>query len=237
MATLMLVKVAVHARHLRLVSCLLLGIQLQLHGHDSITAVTSHHNMKNPWLLSLAPLLLVLAVSSSLPLTAAVSQRRLSFPAARLSPVVECVGDGVYAANSTYEANLRRVAALLLSEVSATPGHSYSYRTRAVGYWPNRLMASSFCWSRRRRDVNDTGGFGYPCADCIAGAFLEVERACPYRREGFFSNRNCTLELAEISIFGTGGMFGEFCYRLPVFLTLAKRLSLDPSSKKNSCRF
>jgi hypothetical protein len=222
MATLMLVKVAVHARHLRLVSCLLLGIQLQLHGHDSITAVTSHHNMKNPWLLSLAPLLLVLAVSSSLPLTAAVSQRRLSFPAARLSPVVECVGDGVYAANSTYEANLRRVAALLLSEVSATPGHSYSYRTRAVGYWPNRLMASSFCWSRRRRDVNDTGGFGYPCADCIAGAFLEVERACPYRREGFFSNRNCTLELAEISIFGTGGMFGEFCYA---------------SSKKNSCRF
>jgi hypothetical protein len=147
--------------------------------------------MKNPWLLSLV---LLLAVSSSLPLTTAL-WRPLRFPAAGQSPV-ECVGDGVYAANSTYQANLRRVAALLLTEVSATPGHSYA--TRAVGYWPNRLMASSLCW----RD--------YRCADCIAGAFLEVERACPYRREALFSNRNCTLELAEIRIFGTGGIFREF---------------------------
>jgi len=149
--------------------------------------------MKNPWLLSLAPLLL--AVSSSLPLSAAVRPVSLAFPVAGQSPV-ECIGDGVYAANSTYQANLRRVAALLLTEVSATPGHSYA--TRAVGYWPNRLMASSLCW----RD--------YRCADCIAGAFLEVERACPYRREALFSNRNCTLELAEIRIFGTGGIFREF---------------------------
>ena len=150
--------------------------------------------MKNPWLLCLVPLLL--AVSSSLPLTAAV-WRPLRFPAAGQSPV-ECVGDGVYAANSTYQANLRRVAALLLAEVSATPGQSYV--TRAVGYWPNRLVASSLCWP------------GYRCADCIAGAFLEVERACPYRREALFSDRNCTLELAEIRIFGTGGIFREFFF-------------------------
>lgn len=152
--------------------------------------------MKNPWLLFLAPLLL--AVPSSLPRTAAVPLR---FRAAGRSPV-QCIGDGVYAANSTYQANLRRVAALLLAEVSASPGQFY-YTTRAVGYWPNRLLASSLC---RRRDVNGTH-VGYPCADCIAGAFLQMERACPYRREAFYIDRNCSVELAEIRIFGTGGIF------------------------------
>ncbi|CAD6217778.1 unnamed protein product [Miscanthus lutarioriparius] len=62
-------------------------------------------------------------------------------------------------------------------------------------------MASSLCWRG-----------GYRCAECIAGAFLEVERACPYRREALFSDRNCTLELAEIRIFGTGGIFREFFF-------------------------
>jgi hypothetical protein len=159
--------------------------------------------MKNPWLLSLAPLLL--AVSSSLPLSAAVRPVSLGFPAAGQSPV-ECIGDGVYAANSTYQANLRRLAALLTAEVSDTPGESYT--ARAVGYWPNRLLASSFCWRRYK----DGAGFGYPCADCIARAFLEVERACPYRREASFSDGNCTLELEESRIFGPGGILGEFCY-------------------------
>jgi hypothetical protein len=170
--------------------------------HRPASPLASHlTTMKNPWLLFLAPFLL--AVSSSLPHTAAVPLR---FPAAGRSPV-QCIGDGVYAANSTYQANLRRVAALLLAEVSASPGQFY-YTTHAVGYWPNRLLASSLC---RRRDVNGTH-VGYPCADCIAGAFLQMERACPYRREAFYIDRNCSLELAEIRIFGTAGIFGEFCF-------------------------
>ncbi|KAF8669147.1 hypothetical protein HU200_051474 [Digitaria exilis] len=113
------------------------------------------------------------------------------------SPNVECVGDGIYTANSTYEANRRRLAAVLLAEAR---DHPY-YTERAVGHWPNRLEASFFCRS------GDSS-----CAACIADAFLEVDRECPYHREASFSSRNCTLELEEYRILGTGGIHGEFCH-------------------------
>ncbi|KAL6656690.1 hypothetical protein ACP70R_004470 [Stipagrostis hirtigluma subsp. patula] len=120
-----------------------------------------------------------------------------------------CVGDGTYAANSTYEANLRRLAAVLTE--AALPG---SYTSREVGHWPNRLQAAAFCRHHRRGDGfvtcaagNCSGGDDYSCAACIAGAFREVESACPYHREAFFSNLNCTLLLEEFRIFRGNGVY------------------------------
>ncbi|GJN32570.1 hypothetical protein PR202_gb21084 [Eleusine coracana subsp. coracana] len=113
----------------------------------------------------------------------------------------DCLSDVIYAANSTYEANLRRLAAVLPVTVSASQS-SYTYR--AVGFWPNRLRAISLC-----RQPDDDNGL-YSCAACIAGAFRELERICPYRKEAFFSNRNCTLQLSEVRMLGTDAIYGEF---------------------------
>ncbi|KAJ1291223.1 hypothetical protein BS78_02G301100 [Paspalum vaginatum] len=156
--------------------------------------------MKNPLLLSLIPLLL-LAVSLP-PVSAAIRlvPLRLAGPSSYSPYDVECLGDGVYVANSTYQANLRRVAALLVADASATRGAYYT--SRSVGYWPNRLLASSFCYG-------DGTASDSSCAACIAGAFLGVERACPYHREAYFSSRNCTLQLDEFRIFGVNGIFEE----------------------------
>ncbi|KAF8669146.1 hypothetical protein HU200_051473 [Digitaria exilis] len=147
--------------------------------------------MKKSSLLSLVVFLLAV----SLPPTAVAITRFV--PAGTFS---QCVGVGVYTANSTFEANRRRLTGVLLAE-SAARDRPY-YTQRAVGYWPNRPQASFFCRLRRRHGV-DSGGDS-SCSACIAGALLELDRGCPYHREAFFSSRNCTLELGEYRILATG---------------------------------
>ncbi|XP_066396425.1 cysteine-rich receptor-like protein kinase 6 [Miscanthus floridulus] len=95
-----------------------------------------------------------------------------------------------YGANSTYEANLRHLAAVLPAETSASHRHSVD---RAIGYWPNRVETSASCWTW----TDDDGD----CATCIAEAFKELERVCPFRREATFSGDDCNLRLAEFRIF------------------------------------
>ena len=137
--------------------------------------------MKNP---SLLPLVVVLLLAVSL-LATAVGARLIALVDDTSSPYVECEGDGgVYAANSTYEANCRRLAGLLLAEADA-PGSNY-YTDHAVGYWPNRPQAIFFCRHRRRNADGASSGDDSACAACIAGAFLEVERECPYHRKAAF---------------------------------------------------
>ncbi|CAM0144800.1 unnamed protein product [Urochloa decumbens] len=149
---------------------------------------------------SLVVFLLLLAVLP-LPPAAAVAMR--VFNARSSSSHVECVGDGIYTANSTYEANRRRLAGLLLAEAAARRGPYYT--EHAAGYWPFRAQAAFLC--RRPRHVNGTSSGDSSCAACIAGAFLEMERACPYHRGTFFYGRNCTLHLDEYRIFGTAVMY------------------------------
>ncbi|KAK3127248.1 hypothetical protein QOZ80_7AG0570360 [Eleusine coracana subsp. coracana] len=112
----------------------------------------------------------------------------------------DCLSDAIYAANSTYEANLRRLAAVLPATVSASQS-SYTYR--AVGFWPNRVRAISLC---RQRD--DDNGLYSSCAACIAGAFRELERICPYSKEAFVSDHNCSLEVSEVRMLGTEAIDG-----------------------------
>ncbi|CAO1941763.1 unnamed protein product [Urochloa humidicola] len=100
---------------------------------------------------------------------------------------VSCGGGGSYTANSTYEANLHHLAAILPAEAAASRRR---YANRAFGYWPNRLQAD---WSCQSSDGGD-------CAACIADAFKSVELECPFSREAFFFGGNCTLNLGEYSI-------------------------------------
>ncbi|GJN32571.1 hypothetical protein PR202_gb21085 [Eleusine coracana subsp. coracana] len=135
--------------------------------------------MKNSWLLCLAPLLLLAAS----PLAGAWS--------------LSCGSDGSYAANSTYEANLRHLAVVVPAETaSSSPG---SYVDRSNGYWPNRPRAVSRC----RSSDGD-------CATCVADAFKIVEVGCPFSKEAAFFSRNCSLRLGEFSIFESD-LFGEYC--------------------------
>ncbi|TKW35132.1 hypothetical protein SEVIR_2G351600v4 [Setaria viridis] len=160
-----------------------------------ITVVTSRSTMNNPSLLSL---LLVFLLAVSLPPAAAdVAMRLVSVSVGTTSSHVECLHGIVYAANSTFEANRRRVAGLLQAEAAARGPY---YTKRAVGYWPFRAEASFFC---RRRGVDGTGF----CAACLAGALLELERECPYHKEASFYGRNCTLELGEYRVFGTAVVY------------------------------
>ncbi|CAN6205615.1 unnamed protein product [Urochloa humidicola] len=153
--------------------------------------------MTNPSVLSLVAVLLL----ATLPLPPAAAVEVRIFNAGTPSSHVECVDGVVYAANSTYEANRRRLAGLLLAEAAARRGTYYT--ERAAGYWPFRAQAAFFC--RRPRPVNGTSSSD-SCAACVAGAFLEMERACPYHRGTSFYGRNCTLQLDEYRIFGTAVM-------------------------------
>jgi hypothetical protein len=89
----------------------------------------------------------------------------------------ECTSDTTYAANSSYEANLRRVAALLPAAASASES-PYAYR--AVGLW---VAASTSCHRDDGNGSSEHGRYSSPC-----GAFRELENACPHhvsRRPSF----------------------------------------------------
>ncbi|CAN6199265.1 unnamed protein product [Urochloa humidicola] len=83
--------------------------------------------MTNP---SLLPLAVVVLLAVSLPPAAAMVR---IVDVAGTTSQVRCVDGVVYAANSTYEANRRRLAGLLLAETAARRG-PYYYTERAAGY-------------------------------------------------------------------------------------------------------
>nr|XP_051223938.1 cysteine-rich receptor-like protein kinase 10 isoform X2 [Lolium perenne] len=101
---------------------------------------------------------------------------------------VMCDGVGTYTANSTYEANLRRLASILPAEISSSP---QAQGLHALGYWPNRLRATWTCF----------GGSSSSCSACIAAGFRESEGECPYSKEFFFSGGDCQLHVADFRAF------------------------------------
>ncbi|RCV13375.1 hypothetical protein SETIT_2G341200v2 [Setaria italica] len=123
--------------------------------------------------------------SSILSLFVLVATAPLAAAAAVWSSV-SCGSDGSYTANSTYEANLHHLAAVVPAEAAA----AHRFDTYHIfGYWPNRLQADWSCQSS-----------GSDCAACIADAFKQVELECPFHREAFFFGGNCTLRLTEYRI-------------------------------------
>ena len=101
---------------------------------------------------------------------------------------VSCGSDSSYTANSTYEANLHHLAAVVPAEAAAAHRLD-TYHIFGFGYWPNRLQADWSCQSS-----------GSDCAACIADAFKQVKLECPFHREAFFFGGNCTLRLTEYRI-------------------------------------
>ncbi|KAK1680012.1 hypothetical protein QYE76_040860 [Lolium multiflorum] len=132
-------------------------------------------------------LLLVALAASPLGTTAAIS---------------DCF-DGVYAANSTYEANLRRLAAILPAQTASSQRLEAS---RDLGYWPNRVRAFSRCYPDRHQGFTSSS-----CAACVAAAFREAETACPHSTMVIVFLGNCTLALADyprsIPFFGPSSWF------------------------------
>jgi hypothetical protein len=120
----------------------------------------------------------------------------------------QCVSnDTTYAANSFYEANFRRLAAVLPAAASVI---ECPYVYQAVEFWPNRVVAYSFC--RLDNGRSEHRRYSSPCGACIAGAFRELESACPLHMEAFFCDRNCTLDVNEVRMIETEGISGEFFF-------------------------
>lgn len=129
--------------------------------------------------------------SSILSLFVLVATAPLAAAAAAVWSSVSCGSDSSYTANSTYEANLHHLAAVVPAEAAAANRlDTYvAYHVFGFGYWPNRLQADWSCQSS-----------GSDCAACIADAFKQVELECPFHREAFFFGGNCTLRLTEYRI-------------------------------------
>ncbi|TVU38642.1 hypothetical protein EJB05_12026, partial [Eragrostis curvula] len=80
---------------------------------------------------------------------------------------------GSYAPGSAYEATLRHLAATIPAKVNA--GSTNSSFGNSAGDSPNRIVASAVCYWRPDASSPD-------CGACVALAFREAQRLCPYHR-------------------------------------------------------
>lgn len=118
-----------------------------------------------------ASVALVLALLPALAVAAAATvYRRVALP-----PGHECGDQGTYAPNSTYEANLRGLAAMVPAQANASsckcsPGNH-------AGERPDMVAASVYCYWR------PDAGWSADCAACVTRAFGEAQRLCPYHRQ------------------------------------------------------
>lgn len=140
---------------------------------------------------------------------------------------VVCLGHGNHTANGNYEANIRRLAAILPAKTSSMPpGCSANHE---AGKFPDGLYAVSRCH-------NGTGSSS--CRACVVLALQEAQRACPYREEVVFFNGNCSLQLSallsgpnieSLTFIMVNGPKGEF-FMFSEFLFLMEFLFLELSN-------
>ncbi|CAN6168280.1 unnamed protein product [Urochloa humidicola] len=107
-----------------------------------------------------------------------------ALPAATVGPVVGsrlvltpghmCGTQGRYAPGSAYEANLRRLAATVAAEVNASPCNCSAGNIN--GRSPDQVTASAYCYWQ-------PGASSPDCGACVALAFREAQRLCPYHRQ------------------------------------------------------
>lgn len=96
-----------------------------------------------------------------------------------------CDSTTTYTANSTFEANLDRLAAALPANASASPA---GFATATVGVAPEQANGLALC----RGDTNASA-----CAACVAAAFREAKRACPLDRGASILMDACNLQFAS----------------------------------------
>ncbi|CAN6363095.1 unnamed protein product [Urochloa humidicola] len=92
--------------------------------------------------------------------------------------------DSSYTANSTFQANLNRLAAALPANASASPE---GYAALAFGTAPDQVNGMALC----RGDTNASS-----CAACVAAAFRDAQHACPLSKGATVYRDACTLRFA-----------------------------------------
>ncbi|CAM0876956.1 unnamed protein product [Alopecurus aequalis] len=98
-----------------------------------------------------------------------------------------CINNtGNYTANSTYEHNLRRVAAALPGNVSTSPDF---FATAATGTAPERVHAVGVC----RGDLQDAAA----CLACITAGFTDAQEQCRYSRGVAIFYDECLLGFSD----------------------------------------
>jgi hypothetical protein len=88
--------------------------------------------------------------------------------------------------NSTFAANLNRIAATLPSNASTSPD---LYATASAGAVPERVWAMALC----RGDVNAT-----ECRDCLTQAFRDVQALCSMDKDASIYYNPCTLHYSDV---------------------------------------
>ncbi|CAN6199275.1 unnamed protein product [Urochloa humidicola] len=94
--------------------------------------------------------------------------------------------DSEYTANSTFQANLDRLAAALPANASASPA---GFATASAGAAPDQANALALC----RGDTNASA-----CAACVAAAFRDAQQWCPLDKGVTVYRDACVLRYAGI---------------------------------------
>uniref|UniRef100_A0A0E0LLP2 Gnk2-homologous domain-containing protein n=1 Tax=Oryza punctata TaxID=4537 RepID=A0A0E0LLP2_ORYPU len=131
-----------------------------------------------------AILLLLLALALVAP---PLSTDALDDDGHRLEPFHMCgILTGPYAPNSTYEANLRYLAATLPAKVMNASSSSVDV---LAGERPNLIAASASC--------NSSSEY-HDCGSCVAEAFRYARRLCPYSRHAVVDLGACSVSYYDV---------------------------------------
>uniref|UniRef100_A0A0E0I1P1 Gnk2-homologous domain-containing protein n=1 Tax=Oryza nivara TaxID=4536 RepID=A0A0E0I1P1_ORYNI len=110
-------------------------------------------------------------------------------------PIHLCGGvvQGRFARNSSYEANLRHVAATLPAMVAngSSPSNRSSCVSILAGVRPDQISASAFCCNSSAPAYSD-------CGACVAMAFRYARWLCRYRRRAMVDLGACRVGYHDV---------------------------------------
>ncbi|XP_062187733.1 cysteine-rich receptor-like protein kinase 6 isoform X2 [Phragmites australis] len=122
----------------------------------------------------------------------------LALVAALLAPLAdaqepwqECGKSGSYTANSTYQANIQRLAATLPKNASAS---RTLFATATLGSVPDIVYALTLC----RGDANATA-----CGSCVATAFQDAQQLCAFDKDATVYYDTCYLRFSNQNFLAT----------------------------------
>nr|BAK06110.1 predicted protein [Hordeum vulgare subsp. vulgare] len=109
----------------------------------------------------------------------------IAFPASGDPLQQFCGSSGNFTANSTYQANIRRLSATLPKNTSSSPT---LFATDTFGTLPDIVYALAFC----RGDTSAAN-----CSECVATAFLDAQQRCPYNQDATIFYDPCALRFSN----------------------------------------
>jgi len=139
-----------------------------------------------------AAALVALAAAVLLPVLAATTVEPVVDRRLVLRPGHMCGTQGRrYAPGSAYEANLRRLATTVAAEVNASACNCSA--GSVAGRRPDQVTASACCYWR-------PGASSPDCGACVALAFREAQRLCPYHMQAVavVDGGACSVSFQEV---------------------------------------